>query len=105
MKERSFSACPVIEKGKAVGIITQQDLLESGAAFPRFEANKGRFNAPTKVSFLMKTPVASLKPTDTVKEAAVLMLKRNIGRVLMVDEKGRLVGMMDREDLVKALIK
>jgi len=105
MKERSFAACPVVERGKLVGIVTQQNLLESGGVFPAFEAKKGRFKAPTKISSVMKTPVFSLKPTDSVRDAAVLMLERNIGRVPIVDDKGMLVGIVDREDVVKALIK
>lgn len=105
MKEHSFAACPVVAKGKAVGIVTQQNLLESGAVFPGFEAKKGRFKAPTKISFIMKTPAVSLKPTNTVKEAAKIMLERNIGRVPIVDDKGKLIGIVDREDIVKTLIK
>ncbi len=105
MTERSFAACPVVEKGKAVGIITEQNLLESGGTFPTFEATKGRFNAPTKVSFIMKTPAISLKPTNTLKEAASVMLDRNIGRIMVVDEKNNLIGIVDREDVVKAIIK
>jgi CBS domain-containing protein len=53
----------------------------------------------------MKTPVVSLKPTNTIKEAAKLMLERNIGRIPIVDDKGKLVGIVDREDIVKTLIK
>lgn len=105
MKERSFAACPVVERGKPVGIVTQQNLLESGGIFPGFEAKKGRFKAPTKISLVMKTPVFSLKPTETLRDAALLMLERNIGRVPIVDDKGILVGIVDREDVVKALIK
>jgi len=105
MREHSFAACPVVEKGKAVGIVTQQNLLESGGVFPGFEAKKGRFKAPTKISFVMKTPVASLKPTNTIKEASKLMLERNIGRVPILDDKDKLVGIVDREDIVKTLIK
>lgn len=105
MKKRSFAACPVVEKGKPVGIITQQNLLESGGVFPAFEAKKGRFKAPTKISFVMKTPIVSLKPTDSVRDAAVLMLKRNIGHVPVVDDKGVLVGIVDREDVVRTIIE
>jgi len=105
MKKRSFAACPVVEKGKPVGIVTQQNLLESGGLLPGFEAKKGRFKAPTKISAVMKTPVVTLKPTDTLRDAALLMLEKNIGRVPIVDEKGVLVGIVDREDVVKTLIK
>lgn len=105
MKQRSLSACPVVKRGKAVGIITQQNLLESGGIFPRFEAHKGPFRAPSKVSFVMKTPVISLKPSDSVREAAAIMLERNIGRLPIVDEKGKLSGIVDRQDIVEALVK
>jgi len=94
----------VVKKGKLVGIVTQKDLLDTRAVFPSFEAKKGRFKAPSKISSVMKTSVASLKPTATVKEAADLMLRKNIGRVPIVDEKGKLIGMVDREDITKALL-
>lgn len=105
MKQRSFASCPVVVKGKPVGIVTQHNLLESGAIFPAFEAKKGRFKTPTKIFSMMKTPVVSLRSTNTVGDAAKLMLERNIGRVPILDEKGNLVGIVDREDIVKALIE
>jgi len=103
MQERSFAGLPVVKKGKLVGMVTQKDLLDSGAILPAFEAGRGRFRTP-KIFSVMKTPVISLKPTSTVKEAAELMLERNFGRVPVVDEKGSLTGMVDREDVVRALL-
>lgn len=104
MQERSFAGLPVVKKGKLVGMVTQKDLLDSGAILPAFEARRGRFRAPSKISSVMKTPVISLKPTSTVREVAELMLGKNFGRVPIVDEKGRLTGMVDREDVVRALL-
>ncbi len=105
MKERSFAACPVVSKGKTVGIITQQNLIESGAMFPAFEAKKGKFKSPPKIFSVMRTPALSLKPHNTVGDAAKLMLEKDVGRLLIVDDKSRLVGIVDREDVLKALIK
>jgi acetoin utilization protein AcuB len=105
MQEKAFSGCPVVAKGRLVGMLTQANLLESSMIFPAFEAKKGRFKTPPKVSSIMKVPVISLKPTSTVKDAAELMLKKGIGRVPIVDRKGKLVGIVDREDIVRALIK
>lgn len=104
MQERSFAGLPVVKKGKLIGMVTQKDLLDTGAVFPAFEAKKGRFRAPSKISVVMKTSVVSLKPTATVKEAAELMLQKNIGRMPIVDEKGTLVGIVDREDITRALL-
>jgi len=105
MQEKSFSGCPVVAKGKLVGVLTQANLLESSMAFPAFESKKGRFKAPSKISSIMKVPAISLKPTNTVKDAAELMLKKGIGRVPIVGSKGKLMGIVDREDIVKALIR
>jgi len=105
MKEHSFAACPVVLKGKTVGIVTQQNLLESGAMFPTFEAKKGRFKSPSTILTIMKTPAVSLKPDNTVGDAVRLMLEKDIGHMPIVDDKSRLVGIVDREDVLKALIR
>jgi len=105
MQQHSLAACPVMVKGKPVGMVTQQNLLERGAIFPELEAKKGRFKSPSTISTVMKTPVASLRPNNTVGDAAKLMLEKNIGRVPIVDGRGLLVGIVDREDVLRALIK
>jgi len=104
IQERTLAGIPVVEKGKLVGIVTQKNFLDSGVIFPLFEAKKGRFKAPSKVSSVMKTPVFSLKPKATVREAAELMLERNIGRVPIIDDRDKLIGIVDREDVVRALL-
>jgi len=104
MQERSFAGLPVVKKGKLVGMITQKDLLDSGGVFPAFEAKRGRFKAPSKISSVMETSIISLKPTDTIRKAAEIMLEKNIGRVPIVDSEGKLVGIVDREDVARALL-
>jgi len=104
MRERSLTGLPVVKRGKVVGMVTQKNLLDSGVIFPVFEAKRGRFKASSKISSVMKTLVISLKPTATIKEAAELMLEKNIGRVPIVDEKNRIIGVVDREDVVEALL-
>jgi CBS domain-containing protein len=105
MNKHSLAACPVSKKHALVGIVSQQDMLESGALFPTFEDQKGRFKSPTKISAVMRTTVVSLRPTDTLKDAALLMLERNIGRLPIISDRDKLVGILDREDIVKALIR
>jgi CBS domain-containing protein len=104
MQERKFSGCPVVRKKRLVGIVTQADMLDSGSFFPAFEAKKGRFKKSSKISSVMKTYVFTLKPTTTLREAAKLLLKKNVGQLPVIDEKGELVGMVDREDIVKSLV-
>lgn len=104
MQNHSLAGLPVVKNGKLVGMLTQKDLLDSGAVFPTFESKKGRFKSSSKIVSVMRTPVITLKPSSTVEEAARLMLKKNIGRVPIVDEKERLVGIVDREDVVRIML-
>jgi len=105
MQTKSFAGLPVVRKEKLVGIITQKDLIESGTLLPTFESSKGRFRASSKVSSIMKTEVIAVSPSTKVIRVAKVMTFKNIGRVPVKDEEGRLVGIVDREDVVRLLIK
>lgn len=105
MQNQSFAGLPVIKRNKLVGIVTQKDLLESGAILPTFESRKGRFKASTKISSIMRTTVIAVKPSAEVSEVAKLMISKNIGRIPVKDDKGKLIGIVDREDVAKILAK
>jgi CBS domain-containing protein len=104
MQEKHIHGMLVLKNDKLLGIFTEKDLLESGAVFPAFESKKGRFRSPTKISSIMRTPAVTLKEASSLREAARLMLEKNFGRLPIVNEKGALVGMIDRKDIVKALL-
>lgn len=105
MQEQSFAGLPVVKKERLIGIITQKDLIESGAMLPTFESKKGRFRASSKISSIMKTAVITVKPSTKISEAAKLMILKNVGRIPVKDNKGKLVGIVDREDVTKLLVK
>ena len=105
MQTKSVAGMPVVKKDRLVGIVTQKDLLESGAMLPTFESAKGRFRASSKISSIMKTEVIAVKPSAKVSEVAKIMVSKNIGRIPVKDEKGRLIGIVDREDIVRLLVK
>lgn len=104
MQKKSITGLPVVKKNKLIGIITQKDLLDSGSIKLSFEASKGQFKAPPKVVSIMKTPAITLHPDSTILEAAQLMLKRDFGRMPIKEKEDRLVGIVDREDIVKVML-
>jgi len=104
MQEKHVHTLLVMKEKKLVGIVTEKDLLESGAVFPTFESKKGRFKSPAKVFSVMHMSVTTLKEATSLREAARLMLEKNFGRLPVVDEKGILLGIVDRKDIVKGLL-
>jgi CBS domain-containing protein len=105
MQTKSFAGLPVVKKDRLVGMVTQKDLLESGATLPTFESAKGRFRASSKISSIMKTPVIAVEPSTKVSEVAKIMVSKNIGRIPVKNEKSMLVGIVDREDVARLLVK
>ena len=53
-----------------------------------------------KASDLMVTNVATVRPSDTVQNAAELLLKHRISGAPVVDEGGKLVGIISEADLI-----
>ncbi len=105
MQNQSFAGLPVVKKERLLGIVTQKDLLKSGALFPTFESGKGRFRASSKISSIMKTGVVNVKPTIKVIRVAKVMVSKNIGRVPVTDEDGKLIGIVDREDIARLIVR
>jgi CBS domain-containing protein len=105
MQTKSFAGLPVVKKDRLMGIVSQKDLLEHGTAFPTFESKKGRFRASVKISSIMKTPALTVEPSAKAVDAARIMVEKDVGRIPVRDAKGRLVGIVDREDVVRLLIK
>jgi CBS domain-containing protein len=105
MRDRRLAGLPVARNGKLVGIITTKDLLQSGAIMPAFESSKGRFRDSSKILSVMETNILAVQPSVKVIKVARLMASKNIGRVPIVDENSRLVGIVDREDIARLLVR
>ncbi|MEM1659595.1 MAG: CBS domain-containing protein [Candidatus Bathyarchaeia archaeon] len=104
MQEKAITGLPVTLNGKLVGILTQEDLLESGFAMPTFESDKGRYRSLTKVANIMKTQVIVVRPEVKAISVAKVMVFKDIGRVPVVDRDRKLLGIVDREDIAKIVI-
>lgn len=105
MQERRFAGVPILKDDKIVGIVTQKDLLEKGAFLPTFESGKGRFRSSPRISSVMNTNVIAVEPSTRAIRVAKVMVSKNIGRVPVKDKDGRLVGIVDREDIVRIIVK
>ena len=91
LTRKKISGVPVLDADKKlVGIATEADVLDARAS--------------TKVEKVMKKPVVKVGPGDSVRKIAQLLAKKKIKRVPVVDGRtGKLVGVVSRYDVVKAM--
>jgi CBS domain-containing protein len=115
MSGHGVSGLPVVDsEGGLVGIVTEGDLiLRQAAPRPRrwwhrfFEdpetlAREYRKASGTTVGEVMTRPVVSVSPTLALVAAARILYDRRLRRLPVVHD-GRVMGMLSRGDLVKAL--
>ena len=54
----------------------------------------------TLVRDVMSTPVVTLRPDDKVEHAADVLAEKNVGSLPVVDDDGKLVGILRDDDLI-----
>ncbi|NUO50979.1 MAG: IMP dehydrogenase [Polyangiaceae bacterium] len=89
MNEHSISGVPVVENDKPVGILTARDV--------RFALDLRQ-----KVSALMTKNLVTVPPGVSNDRAKELLHKHRIEKLLVVDEAGKLVGLITIKDLMQA---
>lgn len=67
--------------------------------------SKARRALSTKTKDIMEVPPVVIPATSTVDEAASMMWERNIGSVIVVDESGKMVGIVTERDMLFAITK
>jgi len=103
MVEKDFTGLPVAKDGKLIGMITRFDMLKGTARISKESERKPADSMQMPVEKFMSTPLYSAKPDDSVRTVIELMLKHDVGRISVVDE-GKLVGIVDRNDLIKSYL-
>ena len=110
LSERHVSGAPVVDGGKVVGIFSATDLLAFLADLddmtPSLTFRRRRGRTPpledVTVDEVMTRKVQSLPPDCSVDEAAALMGKRQIHRVLVM-QGDVLIGIVSTSDVAKAV--
>jgi CBS domain-containing protein len=53
---------------------------------------------------VMSTPLVYVYPFHSVREAAAIMVEKNVGSVVVLDTDGRLLGIVTRTDILKHVV-
>ena len=100
--EKNISGAPVLDKNLFVGEISKTDILRVVGKNDLSELTKEDFEKLKNIMVheVMKKPICILE-NETVEKAKKMMDKFKIRRLLVIDKKKRLVGIITRTDLLK----
>lgn len=114
-----ISGLPVIDEGaRLVGMFTEKDIL--AYVLPTYIEEVGRFiyeETPKsikkksaelekiKVSQLMRKDVITATEDTNLSEVARIMLTQKARRLPVLDKSGKVVGIVAREDVLRAFVK
>jgi CBS domain-containing protein len=125
LREHELQGVPVVdEDGRCVGVVTESDLvipdeqgdlhlphyvnLFGGTVFleslRHFEDRLRKAFASTAADMMTPNPT-TVSPDTDVREAARIIAKSGHNRLPVVDEDGRLVGVVTRVDVLEALAR
>jgi CBS domain-containing protein len=107
MIETDYTGIPVVsKKGDPIGMITRRDIMKSGILRMSVEDERAsRPNESPKVEKIMSTPAYTLSESDSIKSAIEMVVRRDIGRITIVNEQGKISGIADRQDLLESIVK
>jgi CBS-domain-containing membrane protein len=105
MDERQLHGLPVVDsEGYLVGFISQTDLVHARGAVPRWQG-QGWMNLT--VERLMKRPVITVRPDDTLDVAIERLRDNNIHRLVVVRDEpnGQMcpIGILSMTDVVREM--
>lgn len=94
MAELDTGFLPVNETGRAVGVVTDRDIVVRGIA-------QGGDPQRTFVKTIMSPGVATASVNDEAEVAASTMKERQIRRLLVLDEENQVAGIVSLADLAR----
>ena len=117
LTQHRISGVPVLKMGREVaGMVTEADLLaaeDETNRHARLADSVGRRRRLRKqpppvgltAGALMTAPAITISPDATIPGAARLMNTHHLRRLLVVDEEGKLVGIISRRDLLSVFLR
>ncbi len=109
-----ISGMPVVDdEDRVIGIISEADIL-SLTGLKREHTFKDivrhilgeplpRRKEGSRVGDVMSAPVITARADDDIRKVAAILDERRIKRLPVVDEEGKLVGIISRADIVRAI--
>lgn len=95
MAEANIGGIVVTRSGAPVGILTERDLMRK-ITLPGLDPKK------VLAKDIMSAPLVTIRAGESLSDATLLMQEKKIRR-LLVEDKGKVVGIFTQRDLERAL--
>lgn len=108
MKDKGISRLPVVDaSGRIVGIVSDRDVKDaSPSKATTLDVHELYYLlSEIKIADIMTKKVVTIRDTETVEKAAVLMLEGNFGGLPVVNEEDHVVGIITDTDIFKVLVE
>lgn len=107
LKEHQIRRLPVVDdQNRVVGIISDRDVKgASPSKATALEVHEMQYLlAELKAKDIMTAKPVTIKPWDSVEQAAIIMMDKKFGGLPVVSEDNKLVGIITDQDIFKLLI-
>lgn len=95
MRERRISGLPVMREGHLIGIVSMEDLIRA------LEAN----DLDADVNHYMSSLVHTIGERESAVRAINVFGRARVGRLPVVDDEGRLVGILTPGDITRGVLR
>ncbi|KAA0259431.1 CBS domain-containing protein [Deferribacter autotrophicus] len=107
MREHGFRRLPVLDGEKLVGIITEKDIKDfspsKASTLDIYELHNAL--AKYEVKDAMTTDVITVRPEDPIEKAAIILRDKRFGGLPVVNDKGKLVGLITAVDVFDVFVE
>jgi CBS domain-containing protein len=94
MRDENVGLAPIVEGKRLIGTVTDRDIAIRVVA-------EGKDPESTKVTEIASTELVTVEPQQDLDEALRLMGKHQVRRLPVVEEGGRLVGVVAQADVAR----
>lgn len=96
MAKTRIGSLVLTKEGKPIGMVTERDFLRRVCA-------KDARTSQVPLENIMSSPLVSIEPTAPMEVAANIMALNKVRRLIVIDEKEQVVGIITSTDLARYL--